>query len=203
MAKTITVQGLTFERNVAVGRFCDDGVYYEYADPDTGIKWTVFRPPCPEYCTPYWTCHVELMTYQRGILPKAMTSCTELGDGKVMIGPLYHDVPHGDEDPPMQLLEAVADMIHQGIDPFGEGTQPWRAPQIPCPVEIGTEVYWQGRVWKVEGREWRGRWLLTLVWPRNGGIVYDVPAHQVGVATTDEQPPEPRTPTTGTQLNLI
>lgn len=190
----ITVEGLKFERDEAVGRFCDDGLYYEYTDPGTGIRWTVFRPPRPDYCTPYWTCYVERMTYQRGTLPRTMTSCTELGDGKTTVDPLCHDVPHGTEDPPMRLLTGVAGMIHQFVDPFGLGTQPWCAdPQIPCAVALDTEVTWNRKTWKVTGREWRGRWLLTLLWPVNDGLVRDVPAHQV----------EPVTTLAGQQLHLI
>jgi len=193
MAKTITVQGLTFERDEAVGRFCDDGLYYEHTDANTGIKWTIFRPPCPDYCTPYWTCYVERVTYRRGTLLRTMTSCTELGDSKVMVDPLCHDVPHGTEDPPMQLLGAVADMIRQRVDPFGPGTTPWTDPQIACSFELDQVVRWKGIVYEITDREWRGRWLLTLKHSGYGGIVRGLPAHLV----------EPVTECAGQQLKLI
>jgi hypothetical protein len=178
MADTITLQGLMFERDVAVGGARGDGVYYEHADPGTGITWTAFRPACPEYCTPYWTCHVT-----QGARIRSLTACVAHPNGTVDVGPLCHDVPHGDEDPPMQLLSAVADMIHQGIDPFGPGTTPWTDPQVPCLVDLDAPVAWNRRTWRVAGREWRGRWLLRLVWPVSGGIVRDVPVHQVAPVT--------------------
>jgi hypothetical protein len=108
-----------------------------------------------------------------------------------VVDPLHHDVPHGSEDPPVRLLDGVADMIHQCVDPFGPGTEPWCAePQIPCPVELDDEVAWNGKTWQVTDLEWRGRWLLTLLWPRNGGLVRDVPAQQVqpAVETAGRQP---------------
>jgi hypothetical protein len=69
---------------------------------------------CPAHCTPYWTAIVE-----RGASLKTATSCVELGGGKARVDPLYHDVPHGTEDPPTRLLDSVPDMIHQRVDPFG------------------------------------------------------------------------------------
>ena len=180
----ITVEGLKFERGENEG-----GLYYGHTDPDTGIKWMVLRPACPEYCTPYWTCIVE-----RGASLKTVTTCTELGDGKTTVDPLHHDVDHATTDPPDRLLTGVAGMIHQSVDPFGPGTQPWCAdPQIPCPLELDAEVVWNRKTWKVTGREWRGRWLLTLLWPVNDGLVRDVPAHQV----------EPVTTLAGEQLRLL
>ena len=186
MAETITVQGLTFERDEDV--LSADGLCYEYTDPHTGITWTVLRPPCPDYCTPYWTCHVT-----NGVRVRSLTTCVEHHNGTVDIGPLYHDVPHATEDAPMQLLSAVADMIHQHVDPFGPGTAPWTDPQVPCPVEFDAKVAWNRKTWKVIDREWRGRWLLRLVWPVSGGIVCDVPVHQVETVAES----------TGEQLRLM
>ena len=97
MEKLITVQGLEFERGEDEGE-----VYYEHTDPRTGITWTVLRPRCPDYCTPYWTC-----TVTQGERVRSLTGCVEHLDGTADVGPLCHDVPHGDEDPPTQLLEAV------------------------------------------------------------------------------------------------
>ena len=172
MDKQIVIDGLKFERGEDEG-----GLHYEYTDLDTGITWTVFRPQCPDFCTPFWTC-----TVTQGKRIQSLTMFASCTDGTAGVGPLYYDVPHGTEDPPMQLLAGVTDMIHQGVDPFGPGTEPQStAPQTLCPVESGAQVIWSRRAWKVTGREWRGRWLLTLTWPRNGGQVYDVPAHQVAL----------------------
>ena len=74
MDRQITIQGLEFDRGQNEG-----GLYYEYGDPNTGIKWMVLRPACPEYCTPYWTGIVE-----RGTSLRTLTSCTELGGGRAV-----------------------------------------------------------------------------------------------------------------------
>jgi hypothetical protein len=165
----ITIQSLTFRRQER-----DGTLSYTLDDPDTGITWQILRPACPDYCTPYWTC-----TVIQGTRIRSLTMFVGRADGTADIGPLYHDVPHGIKDPPMQLLGGVADMVHQRVDPFGPRTAPWTNPQLPCPFELGKIVRWKGVVYEITGREWRGRWLLTLVWLRNGGIVRDVPAHQV------------------------
>jgi hypothetical protein len=65
-------------------------------------------------------------------------------------------------------------------------------------VELDAKVAWNGKIWQATDLAWRGRWLLTLLWPRNGGLVRDVPAQQVqpAVETAGRQPrhQKPRRP---------
>ena len=165
----ITIQSLTFRRQERGGTLS-----YTLDDPDTGITWQILRPACPDFCTPYWTCTVIQRTRIR-----SLTMFVGHADGTADVGPLYHDVPHGNEDPPTQLLGGVADMVHQRVDPFGPGTAPWIDPQVPCPFELDQIVRWKGVVYEITGREWRGRWLLTLMHSGYEAIVRDLPAHLV------------------------
>jgi len=118
---TVTVNGIIFRKG-------DNGEQLFYDVKANGIKWTVLRPhirnpvmpgmtpPKDSFChVPYWSAHAE----DAGGAVKLLNSATVGYDKRLKdIGPLYDLTDSGHVDPPVRLLEGIAAMITDEINPW-------------------------------------------------------------------------------------
>ncbi len=106
---TITTAGVTFQK-------ADNGpqIFYDYeAD---GLYWVALQPklvPNSPFKTPWWAAHVW-----RGKSICNLNLCWRHPDGSAIKDPLYDITDSGYDDPPIELLTAMAELISNGIDPW-------------------------------------------------------------------------------------